>query len=86
MSLFWKVQKFTIEEFVAKFTEFEEYSYKLKKMDAGTVLYTFEKEGLYILGKDGIISVLEIQAENSKKMDIYSFLRGNKIEVGTIFE
>ena len=83
---FWKVQKFTIEEFVAKFTEFEEYSYNLKKMDAGTVLYTSEKEGLYILGKDGIISVLEIQAENSKKMDIYSFLRGNKIEVGTIFE
>lgn len=35
---------------------------------------------------DGIISVLEIQGENSKKMSINDFLRGNKIEVGEIFE
>lgn len=83
---FWKVEKFNFEEFINKFKEFEEYSFKLKKMDAGTVLYTSEKEGLYILGKEGIISVLELQAENSKKMDIYSFLRGNKIDVGTMFE
>lgn len=83
---FWKVQKLTINEFISKFKEFEEYSFKLKKMDAGTVLYVSEKEGLYILGKEGIISVLELQAENSKKMDIYSYLRGNKINVGTMFE
>ena len=83
---FWKVQKFNFEEFISKFKEFEEYSFKLKKMDPGTVLYTSEKEGLYILGKEGIISVLELQVENSKRMDIYSFLRGNKIDVGTMFE
>ena len=83
---FWKVQKLTIDEFISKFKEFEEYSFKLKKMDAGTVLYTSEKEGLYVLAKGGIISVLELQAENSKKMDIYSFLRGNNIDVGTMFE
>ncbi|MGN1298395.1 MAG: methionyl-tRNA formyltransferase [Candidatus Scatovivens sp.] len=83
---FWKVQKLTINEFINIFKEFEEYSFKFKNMESGTVLYSSEKEGLYILGNEGIISVLEIQAENSKKMDILSFLRGNSVEVGTIFE
>ena len=83
---FWKVQKFTIEEFINKYEEFKEYSFKFKNMDAGTVLYSNEKEGLYILAREGIISALEVQAENSKKMDIGSFLRGNQIQVGTILE
>lgn len=83
---FWKVENITIEEFINKYEEFREYAFKFKNMDAGTVLYSHEKEGLYILAKGGIISVLELQAENSKKMDIKSFLRGNKIDPGTILE
>ena len=39
------------------------------------------KDGLFIKTKSGIISVLEIQGENSKKMNIFDFLRGNKIEL-----
>ena len=35
--------------------------------------------------KEGIISVIEIQGENSKKMPVQDFLRGNKIEVGEKF-
>ena len=51
------------------------------KSEAGTILYSDEKEGLYIKSSDNkMISVLEIQAENSKKMQIKDFLRGNKLE------
>ena len=42
------------------------------------------KQGLYIKTKDGILQVLEIQAENAKKMQISDFLRGNQIPAGTI--
>ena len=54
-------------------------------VENGTVVFSSCKDGLYIKAKDGIIKVLEIQAENSKKMDIKDFLRGNKIEEGKIF-
>lgn len=52
----------------------------------GTVLKSDSKDGLYIKAKDGVIKVLEIQGENSKRMNIQDFLRGNQIEVGNIFE
>ena len=46
----------------------------------------YEKQGLYVKSLDGIISVLEIQGENSRKMNISDYLRGNKINVGLKFE
>ena len=52
----------------------------------GTVVKSNEKEGLFIKTKKGILSVLEIQGENSKRMNINDFLRGNHISVGSIFE
>ena len=52
----------------------------------GTILKSDSKDGLYIKAKDGIIKVLEIQAENAKKMSICDFLRGNNLEVGKKFE
>lgn len=52
----------------------------------GTVIYVNEKKGLYIKTKDGIIEVLEIQPENSKRMNILEFLRGAKISIGERFE
>ena len=54
--------------------------------EVGTVLVSNEKEGLYIKTKEGILSILEIQGENAKKMPIADFLRGNKIEIGSKFE
>ncbi len=55
-------------------------------LENGTVLISDAKQGLYIEAKEGIIKVLEIQGENAKKMDIASFLRGNKIEKFEIFK
>ena len=55
-------------------------------VEKGTVVKSDSKDGLYIKAKDGIIKVIEIQGENSKKMPIQDFLRGNKIEEGMIFK
>lgn len=43
------------------------------------------KDKLYIKCKDGYISILEIQPQNSKRMNIVSFLAGNKIDIGESF-
>ena len=53
-------------------------------IENGTIIKANSKEGLLIKAIDGIIEVLEIQAENSKKMNIYDFLRGNKLDEGVI--
>lgn len=83
---FWKVEIIKNEELLKIFPELEEFSYRLKQMDSGTVLFSSDKKGLFIKAKEGIISVKEIQAENSKRMSICDFLRGNNIEVGQILE
>ena len=57
----------------------------MTEKENGEVLLSDSKKGLYIKTKDGIISVLEIQGENAKRMNINDFLRGNKIEVGKKF-
>lgn len=54
-----------------------------KIKENGEVSYV-SKDSLYIKCQDGYISIKNIQAENGKKMDITSFLAGNKIEVGSI--
>ncbi len=54
-------------------------------MKNGEVIFSSPKEGLYVKTKDGILKILEIQAENSKRMNIKDFLRGNFIEVGERF-
>lgn len=75
---FWKVQNLNFEEFASI------YNYDMQKiidMENGRVLVSNDKEGLFIKAKEGIISVLEIQGENAKKMNINDFLRGNRIEL-----
>jgi len=83
---FWKVQTLTENELLEKFQELEEYKYHLNKMQAGTVLFSDDKKGLFIKANDGILQVLEIQGENSKRMVVGDFLRGNPVEAGKIFE
>ena len=83
---FWKVQTLTENELLEKFQELEEYKYHLNKMQAGTVLFSDDKKGLFIKANGGILQVLEIQGENSKKMAVGDFLRGNPVEAGKIFE
>ena len=83
---FWKVQALTENELLEKFQELEEYKYHLNKMQAGTVLFSDDKKGLFIKANGGILQVLEIQGENSKRMAVGDFLRGNPVEAGKIFE
>lgn len=81
---FWKVQKLEKEEFQSKIKNFE--SKKFEDAESGEVLFANEKFGLFIKTVDGVISVLEIQGENARKMNIEEFLRGNKIKIGQKFE
>lgn len=73
---FWKAKKLKDEEI----------NQEMKETEAGTILLADEKQGLYIKAKEGVIKILEIQAENAKKMQVSDFLRGNKIEVGTVLQ
>ncbi len=78
---FWKVDIIEKEEFLEKY----KIEYDIEKLEPGCIIYANSKDGLYIKTIDGIISVLEIQGENSKKMNIFDFLRGNRLEKGEIF-
>lgn len=48
---------------------------------SGTVILADGRKGLLVQTKLGILSVLEIQGENAKKMSIQDFLRGNPIKI-----
>lgn len=50
-----------------------------KNAENGNIVLADKKKGLYLKAKDAIISVIEIQGENAKKMDIKSFLNGNNL-------
>ena len=81
---FWSSRCLTDRDFLEIDEEMREYDYKLPQIMPGTILLADDKQGLYIKAKDGILQILEIQAENSKKMQVSDFLRGNKISAGTI--
>lgn len=80
----WKVDIISEEDFIELSKGLEHV--EITSAKCGEVLLADEKKGLYIKTLDGIIKVLEIQGENSKKMSISDYLRGNKITVGQIFE
>lgn len=83
---FWKVDTITTEEFIEKYQEFKGYEYRFSEIEPGTILYVDKKEGIYIMTKEEILLVLEMQGENAKRMTAPEFLRGNKIEVVDKFE
>lgn len=76
---FWKADVITD-------SEFEENYKSSSKGENGEILLSNEKQGLFIKTKKDILSVLEIQGENARKMSISDFLRGNKIESKIKFE
>ncbi len=82
----WKVQVLNLEELEQKFSEIKDYMPRMEKVEPGTVLFADKKKGLFVKTIDGVIEVLEIQGENAKKMDVKSFLNGNDIHAGEIFE
>ena len=83
---FWNVQVITEDELLMEFPELKEYKYKMPDIQSGTVLFSDERKGLYIKANEGSIKVIEIQGENAKRMSINDFLRGNRIDAGTVFE
>lgn len=83
---FWKVEVVGESKLFDIFPELTEYAYKMEDVMPGTVLFSDSKKGLFIKGKDGIIQVLELQAENAKKMNVFDFLRGNQVIAGSVFE
>lgn len=82
----WKVEVKTEKELIKLFPDLEEYLFKLKDVEPGTVIFSSDKTGLYIKAIDGIIEVIEIQGENAKKMNIFDFLRGTQINAGDILQ
>ena len=83
---FWKVDTVNLSDFITQFPEFKGYEYRFKNIQPGTVLYVNDKKGLYVKAKDEILSIIELQGENAKKMSINDFLRGNKIQAIDLFE
>jgi len=83
---FWKIDVVSYEEFIEKFNNFNEFAERIKKIEPGTVMHADPKQGLYVKTKDTIISVLEIQGENAKRMSINEYLRGNEIRPMQMFE
>lgn len=82
----WKVQTFEENQFIEEYPEFKEYAYKFKDIEPGTILYIDNKKGIYVRTKDGVILILEIQQENSKRMSTPDFLRGNQVDIIDKFE
>lgn len=83
---FWKVKVLTEEEIMLLFPDLIEYSYKMKDIMPGTILFSSDKKGLYVMAKQGILEIVEMQGENAKKMKAVDFLRGNELTVGTVLE
>ncbi len=50
----------------------------------GEVLVSNEKQGLIVQVKDGAIRLADIQLEGGKRMKDTDFLRGRKIDIGTV--
>ena len=83
---FWKIDIVSINELEKIFPEIKEYESRMKKLEPGTIAFADNKKGIFIKTGDSFIKVLELQSENSKKMDYKSFLNGNKLQVGEILE
>jgi len=85
----WKTKVILEEEFKNNFIDSENEilnDYYSGKIIPGTVLISSDKKGLYVLAGKDIISILEIQGPNAKKMSINDYLRGKEIKVGSLFK
>ena len=69
----WKANIINFEEFESK------YNINAKNIELGQVVLANDKFGLFLKAKDGVLEVIELQAENSKKMNSKDYLRGNKL-------
>ena len=77
----WKIDVIDEDIFLENFKEnIDEY----KAQAYGTIIVSDAKNGLYIKAINGVVKVLELQAENSKKMNTLDYLRGKNLEVGKV--
>ncbi len=77
----WKVQIMSFAEYNEKFEGID-----IDTLKNGEIVKANSKEGLYIKVSDGVVSVIELQGENAKKMSVFDYLRGNKILENKVLE
>lgn len=65
---------------------YKEYDFKLTQFENGSIVVAKSKIGLIIKCNDGFLKVLEIQAENNKRMDTHAFLNGKNLHAGKFNE
>lgn len=82
----WKADKIETQKFMEEHPEFKNHIDRFTTMVGGTIIFSDEKKGLYVKAKDGILLIQEVQAENSRKINIQDFLRGNPLKMGEVFE
>lgn len=82
---FWKSEVIFKENFLNEHLEFKEYKNKFNSLEAGTIIISDPKIGLYIKTKDDVLKITEIQGENAKRMQTADFLRGTPLISGSIF-
>lgn len=76
---FWKVESLKNDDFLKKYSMFEINKDDINQ-NPGTIILSNPKAGLFIKTLDGVLSIIELQAENSKRMSVSDFLRGNPLE------
>ena len=82
----WKSKIIEEKQLLECFPELQEYSYKLRELTAGTVLFSSDKKGMFVKANEGILQIIEVQGENSKRMLTTDFLRGNPVQAGLVLE
>jgi len=83
---FWKTKVVSINDFVERINEFEEFKNRLYGLEPGTIVFSDEKQGLFVKAKEDILQIEELQVPNNRKMNASDYLRGNPIQAGMIFE
>lgn len=73
----WKTQ-------IIKENELEEIIKNSANSKNGEIIFADKKNGIVVKTPDGAIRILEIQAENSKRMTSKDFLNGNRLEINTV--
>ncbi|MGN0796438.1 MAG: methionyl-tRNA formyltransferase, partial [Christensenellales bacterium] len=56
-----------------------------KKFKDGEIVSADVKNGLIVKCGDSLISLDEIQAQNSKRMPSKEYLKGHRLEIGKVF-
>ena len=70
----WKVNVIENKEFTQLYGE-----ELLNKAKNGNIILASDRKGMFFKAKDAVIEAIEIQAENSKRMNAKDYLRGNQL-------